>query len=209
MSNPNISRRTIAKGTAWSVPTIIAAASAPLAAASVAPVYSINGTVKFNQPWTSTTPDGSYNIKVYSGNPSPAAGYCVNNTTKSTTITNVATTFWFASSSLTFQRSASYDSSGCWSVLSRDTTLANRTYNGVTYYAYTSKLSCPVVAQQGYTCMPVFAWQSQNVGTSTTVVRDLCAASTCSVRLNYFTTSTATVNGTAQNLVYGPIAVRA
>lgn len=185
-----LGRRAVTKGAAWSAPVIVAAGAAPIAAATPVPTLVAHGNTTINTTWSSVKArDGRYRYKIYSSAnigsaPPPSQGYCIQNSSPTTKVTNVSVTFWFSSSALTFTRNGMYDP-GSWSILARDSSKANKTSSGVTYYAYTSNYQVPYKPSSGTVCLATFAWESAQEQRSDT---------------NYYVSSSATINGTLQTL---------
>lgn len=143
--SPAVSRRTLAKGAAWTVPAISIAAAAPSLAAS-GPVRidpGINGWV-LNSPrkvdtckWTldvdstlaRTGPDGApFGLYLYDIKPQ-------------TTVANATLTYWIiGNQSATWTAQAGH--SRCWSGPSRGT--AQKKSDGFVYTPYTWTYTCPI-----------------------------------------------------------------
>lgn len=193
-SSSSISRRSLSRGAAWAVPAITVAAASPAIAASTTtpPALGVAGRVTYNASWNTENPDGTNSYKVFStipGTTTPGAGYRVTNTTTSTTITNYTVTYYLPTSSLSFSTGPS--SNAGWSLLSRDTTKASKTYNGYTYYAYTTRYTPAITAVNGTTTLPIFEFQSQSGTSNPTAL--------------YYVDNSAVINGTTQIANYGPI----
>lgn len=189
-----LSRRTLTRGAAWSLPALTVAGAAPAVAASstTPPALGVAGRVTYNAAWNTENPDGTRSYKVFStlpGTTTPGAGYRVTNTTTSTTITNYSVTYYLPASNLTFSQGPS--SNAGWSLLSRDTSKATKSYNGYTYYAYTSTYTSAITAVNGTTTLPIFEFQSQNNTSNSTSL--------------YYVDNSAIINGTLQTANYGPI----
>lgn len=164
MIDSTISRRTLAKGAAWTIPAVTVAAASPAAAVSgQPPALKVAGRVTWNEEWYTEDIDNYQNFKVFStgggGSTVPGSGYCVSNTTTSTVITNFTATFYLPyESGLTFV--AGPGGQGGWSTLRRDTSKTSKRYNGVTYYAYTTTYTGTIKAAGGQTCLPGFQFES-------------------------------------------------
>ncbi|MDO4919091.1 hypothetical protein [Kocuria sp.] len=162
-----INRRTLAKGAVWSVPVVAMASAAPAVAASAAPELRPSGRFSYNQGWGSTQTDNSTAYKVFStasGGTTPASGFCILNTNTSMSISNAAVTYYFPLSNLTFSTEGGPGANG-WSLMTRDTTKSTKSYNGVTYYPYTSRYTAAVTARTSTTCFPVYGFQSSSTST--------------------------------------------
>lgn len=185
-----VSRRSVARGVAWATPAVVIGAAAPAQAASPTPVLA--GSVFVGRNYY-----GRGEVTFMSATaipPSPAASICVNQTTVNTAITNVSVTVWLAASTLTFTTSTG--SSACWSAPTRNTGLANKTFNGYTYYAYTTKYTCAIAATSGNTCLPAFNFTDASGSNKLPAI---------SMGSDYFYKNVqATVNGTVQNVNTGP-----
>lgn len=138
-----VTRRTIVKGAAWSLPVISVAVAAPASAATlnppVVPDLSLNGWIQHNR-------EGNGRYTVY-GNPTqnppalpagftPAAvptpwGFYVLGATPANTITNARLINWYSSDISPFSPVAG--SSPLWST---PTYAGTRDFGGVTYYGY-------------------------------------------------------------------------
>lgn len=195
MTSRSIDRRTLAKGAAWSVPAVVVAATAPASAASgPAPQLQVAGRVTWNRSWYYENIDNYRSFKIFSTRPNstlPGPGYCVTNTTTSTTITAYTVTFYLPySSSLTFY--AGPDGADGWSTLRRDASKPSKYSNGVSYYPYTTSYTGSVRAVNGTTCLPGFEFQGPNGVSSTNY---------------FFVDNSAVVDGKLLSANYGPVAM--
>jgi hypothetical protein len=152
-----VSRRSLVKGSAWSVPTVVVATQAPALAASCAgpggcPVVSrLTRVVRGNYLGCARL--------TWDSRPSTLSslGVKFSVTTPATTITNVVVTFWISTPSLTF---------------TVDNTVANwstPTYSGTiqvvgsaTYYAYSTTFLGTVTPVAGTTVIPFFFYSQCN-----------------------------------------------
>lgn len=171
MDNAQVDRRRLAKGVAWSVPVIVAASVAPAAAASPALSFKGSGRVTYNRSWRTEYIDNSTDFKLFStpsGSSQPGQGICLYNTKSSMKITNAKVTYYLPySTTLRFGAPSAGPGANGWSLLTRDTTLPSKLYNGVPYYAYTTTYTGAVTAQNGTTCLPAYGFES-NSGVSYT-----------------------------------------
>lgn len=190
----DISRRKVAQGALWSAPAIVVAAASPAVAASLQPVLSVSGRVSYNEDYDGSL-DGTNQFKVFStSGDAPGAGYCVQNTTSSTTLSDFVVTYYIATDQLAFS-AGSYGTNG-WSMLTRNTSIADKTgADGETYYAYTTTYSGTYPASDGTTCWPQFDFESD------TDVRDNTQ--------QFYVNNSVTINGSATTANYGPIAMSA
>ena len=81
-----------------------------------------------------------------------------------------------------------------WSALTADPSKGTKTYNGVTYYPYTTTYTAPIVAQDGTTTMPIFEYESEDYVLNSGY---------------YFVDNSAVVNGQLLEANFGPIAITA
>ncbi|MDO4916440.1 MAG: hypothetical protein Q3974_02310 [Rothia sp. (in: high G+C Gram-positive bacteria)] len=139
-----ISRRTLAKGSAWAAPTVVASAVIPAYAASAQP------TTLTSITWFYNASSGSGNVQPYTCNgnnqlritqKTTGSYVTVSNIPTGSKLTNLIARYWLAvDSNTTFTRVSG--TSTCWSVplASGKTT----TYNGVVFREYTSTYTCPI-----------------------------------------------------------------
>ncbi|WP_326503278.1 hypothetical protein [Rothia nasimurium] len=167
MATTNSNRRTLIKGAAWAAPAVLATSTIPSYAASTQPPRLNPGAfISYNAHWESAGSridnTRTYKIYTYSGGRSVAtpggSSMCLLDTRQGQTVTNYTATFYLALSNLVFS-AGPYGSNG-WTPLTRDTSKANRTIGGITYYAYTTVYSGPVTATAGSTCLPSFSFIS-------------------------------------------------
>lgn len=194
-----ISRRSLGKGAAWSVPAIIAAGAVPAMAASpgdVQPEVEVNGRVSWNVDWNSNYVDGNQNFKVYSIIPntvSPGQGYGVMNTKSSTVIGPMSITFYLPSQYYTMTFHAGVNGTNGWSTLALDYTKSQKIINGVYYYPFTTRYNRNLPAKNGTTMWPAFSFESGSF-----------------IGLNadsYYVDHHTTVDGRAVDLNYGPVSL--
>lgn len=203
-ANQSISRRNIARGVAWGVPAAILAAPAPAFAASH-PILDGIVVTSFNAAWNPYYTDSSYRIKSYTGDMlgTPGSSICIQSTAPSTTVTNLSVWIWYASSTLTFTRNSTY-SNTCWTTLTYDASKGTKTYNGNYYYAYKTSYNCAITTIWGDTCLPAYAFESNQSGTY--ITDDNVWPATPS--LYFFKTIQATIDGNVQTVVTGPNPVK-
>ena len=161
VNDSDIDRRRLAKGVAWSVPVIVAASVAPAVAASPMPTLSVSGRRTYNRAWYTENLDYRENYKLFSTPPlssRPGQGFCIQNSKSSTDIQNARVTYHLPYYDLRFV-SAGPGANG-WSVLSRDYSVGNKSYNGITYYAYTTEYRGGLTPQDGTTCLPSYGFES-------------------------------------------------
>lgn len=163
-----ISRRQVAKGTAWSIPAITAAAAAPAIAASSptpTPVMADGGYVSWNLAYNSTTADGTEGYKWYStsgGQPGPGA--CVKNTTAGDTITSYTQTIWLSDSTMTWSAGSGVGANG-WSIPAfafKSQNMTGPDGQERTYYAYTTTWTGSIPTVAGQTCVPAYSFQTND-----------------------------------------------
>lgn len=155
MSKPGATsptRRSVAAGTAWAVPSILVAAAAPAAAASPRIVMShITRFQWFNNSadWCQSGRDGLRFNTTATG-----TGTTFTNTRTTTSITNVYAIFWWARTDIVW--SADTGNSGCWSV---PTLISTTAVDGL--YPYRSNYTCAITPVNGTTRLQPYAWRSQ------------------------------------------------
>lgn len=157
-----LTRRSVARGLAWTAPVVAVAAAAPAMAASPTPELVVAGRVTWNRSWVSEAIDNTQGYKVFStrsGSTYPGAGYGVVNTTPSSTLSNFTVTFYLADYGVSFGRHPSYGDAA-WTTLSRDYSKATKSYRGYTFYPYTTTYTGSISARQGTTSAPPFAFTS-------------------------------------------------
>lgn len=191
----SVSRRILVKGTCWAAPVISIAATAPAVAASPVPKLAVSGRATWNKTWypEAADPNNYQNYKIFStisGTTTPGNGYCVNNTSSLTTIQDFVVTFYLPDSSMSF--SSGPAGTNGWSTLTRDTSLASKSYNSKTYYAYTTRYAGTIKATNGNTCLPPFEFQSTNYRASTGY---------------FYVDNSALIDGVKQVGNYGPLAL--
>ena len=158
-TTPDLSRRTVARGVAWSAPIIAVGAPAPAVAASQPPSFShITHFLWYmnNAPWCFSQ-DGMELNTVDSG-----TGVSFKNTKSSTRITGISATFYFAGSDL--QWSAATGDSGCWTVPTQKgsaISLPLPTGGNGTFYPYVSSYTCGVTAAAGTTTLKPYRFRTQ------------------------------------------------
>lgn len=171
-----VSRRSLAKGAAWSIPAVAVAASAPAVAASVqrqAPYADISVQTSWNRDWSSNTADGSQAFKIFTSQPTDSkdpstalgAGACVSNTIAGDTIENVTLIFDLPDANLTFTRSSF--GSPDWTIPIVDTSTSGYDIDGVHYTPYSTTYAATITATTGSTCLPAMAFESNSGVTST------------------------------------------
>lgn len=158
-TTPDLSRRTVARGVAWSAPIIAVGAPAPAVAASQPPSFShITHFLWYmnNAPWCFSQ-DGMELNTVDSG-----TGVSFKNTKLSTKITAIAATFYFAGSDLRW--STATGDSGCWTVPTQTgdaISLPLPTGGTGTFYPYVSSYTCAVTAAAGTTTLKPYRFRTQ------------------------------------------------
>lgn len=174
MSN-SMSRRSLAKGAAWAVPSLTVAAAAPAMAASPIPVLVANNTVTYGLlPNGSSSGDTQYRVYTSPNNrndPPNSVSSCgpeITGATNNTTVTNVSMIYWLPQSNLTFANNTSGAATSGWSLLARATSLdGSRTdTSGRKVYAYSTTFSGPLVVNNGTICLGIQNFISTN-GNST------------------------------------------
>lgn len=182
------SRRTVARGAAWSTPAVIVAGAAPAAAASPPVVF----THRSSWHWYSNNfPYCSRGDGLTLSTTSNATGASFTSTKTTTSITEVSATFYFARNDITW--TAITGDSGCWTT----PTATGATSGGL--YAYLTTYTCPITPVNGTTTLQGYAWRTQcyNLADSTWAQ----AKSTRRV-------ARATVNGTVQQTDTGVFIVQ-
>lgn len=145
------SRRTVAKGAAWSAPVIVMGSNAPAMAASPPVVFSHITTWRWYSnsfPYCGGSERDGLEINTTEGTQVRIA-----DTRTWTTITNVRAYFWFRKSDITWTPETG--NSGCWTVPS---------YDGMSsagYYRYVSNYTCTITPVTGTTVLQKYRWRSQ------------------------------------------------
>lgn len=154
-----ISRRSLARGAAWSVPAITVLASAPAVAAS--PVPSVKGQTYYFDDYYDGITGKTITGEVRSANPA-SCSYTV--TDGPASVTNLSATYWLPVPNYTFTKVGSSP----WSNLTRDTTQANKvgSTTHLTYYAYTTTYSG--TGSSTTTCGPSYSFTAPKVTTTIT-----------------------------------------
>lgn len=138
--NEAITRRTLARGTAWAVPAVTLAAAAPRAAASPLPL-GIQGSsnVSYGDYYRTTQP-----LVTDLG----GASFTTSPSGATATFTNVSIWYYLPWSSATFRR---YSGDTRWSTLTRDSSVTNITSSttGNVYYAYKTTFAGPLTTSAG------------------------------------------------------------
>lgn len=142
-------RRTVAKHTAWAIPTLAIASNAPAVAASTGTSISRSFTVGH----TTNSGSTSGSLTVVSNNDGTSFFQIINATSK-TTVTGVMASVLVNVSGLSFTTST-----GNWAAVQQDP----QTYTnaGITYYRYFSTLKVAVPSVTGSTItLPPLSWTS-------------------------------------------------
>lgn len=139
-----INRRNLAKGAAWATPLVVASATVPVYAASVAgAISSATYFSSSNATGQTVTPYScAGKMQVQISQQSTQNSYLnITNISSTSKLSNLMGSYWLpVQSGTTFSRVSG--SSTCWSVpvASGKTT----TYNGVVFLEYTSTYTCPI-----------------------------------------------------------------
>lgn len=144
------SRRTVAKGAAWSVPVIVMGNNAPAMAASPPVVFSHITTWRWysnNFPFCGGSTRDGLEINTTEG-----TQVKITDTRPWTTITNVYADFWFRKNDITW--TGAPGNSGCWSAPTYDGTAAGG------YYRYRSNYTCTITPVTGTTVLQSYRWRT-------------------------------------------------
>lgn len=170
MPQPDVPRRTVVSAAAWALPPIAVATAAPARAASPSQNASITfeprQLVSVRRPSTTRAEaifyTTTYGASYRSSTESSLTSYAWTGTTTATTISDVRLVMYFAVNNLTFQNGPNHSS--CWTRLVRDASVQNATHSsGATLYAYTSRYTCPITAQDTRTQLAAFEWDTRTV----------------------------------------------
>lgn len=158
----NISRRSVAKGAAWSIPAVTVAASAPAMAASSTVPPTVKGASYYFDNYivgrSSTTIDALIQ-------PSQATGGCSYTVSNGpATVSNVSITYWLPAPNYVFTA----NSSTPWTTLTLDSSKAAKTGPtlGLTYYPYTTTYAG--TGTNTTTCGPTYSFSAPAVTTTET-----------------------------------------
>lgn len=139
----NISRRALAKGSAWAAPIVIASTAVPVYAASPVPTLASSTAFSFaSASGGSVSPytcNGKAQIQIQQA--SATSFLTVSNIPSTTKLSNLAGHYWLpVQSGTTFTRISG--TSSCWSVPTA--TGVTTTYNGVIFREYISTYGCAI-----------------------------------------------------------------
>lgn len=155
MTEPTLSRRTLARGAAWAAPTALVAAAAPMAAASPAITWAHVTSFRYasnsspfcaGQDTWSLSNDPTW---TYGG---AGAGTSFTNTKTTTTLVNLVANYWYPRADAAFVSVAG--GNACWSLPVRNAGLDTTRPGGIAMYGYTTTYTCPIVAVNGTTTLP-------------------------------------------------------
>ena len=143
-SQSPISRRALAKGSAWSAPVILTSSAIPAYAASPRPTltsitwfYRANGPALQVKPYTCTD---RVQIQIIQNSKSYIT---LSNLASGSTLSNLTASYWLpVETGTTFSRVSG--TSTCWSVPTASGRIT--TNNGFTYREYVSNYTCPITA---------------------------------------------------------------
>lgn len=148
---PDLTRRSLATGAAWSIPAVTVAASAPAEAVSTTTPPSIKRSFLITRSNAACSSGAQLTVR---SNNDGTSYYQIQNTTAKTTVTQVFASVLVSVSGLKFTTST-----GNWSSVQQD--LQTYKENGVTYYRYYSSLTVPVPASvNGTITIPRLSWSS-------------------------------------------------
>lgn len=156
-----VNRRAVARGAAWTVPALTVAAAAPAIASSPTPVpptltipiYASSSNLG------GTTSQYTFQSVATAGSQTPGSSFCISNTTAKTTLSTAKVTLYVPiGKGVTFTTGSG--GSACWSALAYDASSGTQTYNGCTFYAYTTTYTCAIVGASPSTCLPEFVFTS-------------------------------------------------
>lgn len=142
-ANNNISRRSIAKGSAWAAPVILATATTPAYAVSITPL--LTSSTKFAQSNTAGKDVTAYTcgtkVQVQIAQIAPTNYLQVSGIKSTTKLSNLKASYWLpVQAGTTFTRVSG--SSTCWTVPVASGATVVR--NSVTYREYVSTYTCPL-----------------------------------------------------------------
>lgn len=161
-----LSRRSVGKGVAWAIPAVTVFGAAPAIAASPGapqPNVVVSDRTTYNSAWYSEATETTNNYKFFSTTPGstvPGEGVGVQNTTATTTVTDITITIYLPTPDAVFF--AGPEGAAGWTTLAYNGSIAPKSFNGDTYYPYTTTYTQSLPSQPGSMFAQPFSFESQD-----------------------------------------------